>query len=568
MSDNKTVVVPVEATKAMLDAAERLDWTNEDVRSNCINMWQAMISAAPAATAQQDEREAFKNACAEHGFDYARVDAMSPLAWEAWKWRSSLAAPQDAQERKEIADAAWVAYSKASQDDSTLKNISVHQLRTAIRVTLDASIVGAKDTKERDAFRTELIKNLLKIAESNRNTIGYTCHVAARFIKNEPCGTQQEDQVIKSLADRFAAVPHEMWQAIEVANLLREYITAQPADKPEGKAACQCDLRTALVGDGCSVCNPAMAAEFVEEGKADVWHDAVLAECMKVESCYVKDDPVKTLSNLIDWYAKAEQQSEPVAWTDVEALAGCLADSVLNYPDFDCDNEIEPRPLCSLAKRLLEALATQPAQPQLSDELNQLSFDLCKLVGGNGNGYHHEFTRLELQQRLNAMLSRQSGGGGGIELDSVEFDQSGKLAAADLIVRGVKVRLVTPLQALATQAQELDMGYGPNACPKCGKSQPQLSDEEIERLALDSGFRKSNEHWGDRYYTELGRNLFTFARSLLSRQSGDGFTPQQRYTLGDVLGAILLKNNDLAYEKLRTLLSQDRTAAKRAPTEN
>jgi uncharacterized Zn finger protein (UPF0148 family) len=32
-----------------------------------------------------------------------------------------------------------------------------------------------------------------------------------------------------------------------------------------------------------------------------------------------------------------------------------------------------------------------------------------------------------------------------------------------------------PLQALADQAQELDMGYGPNACPTCGKSAPLVS---------------------------------------------------------------------------------------------
>ena len=43
------------------------------------------------------------------------------------------------------------------------------------------------------------------------------------------------------------------------------------------------------------------------------------------------------------------------------------------------------------------------------------------------------------------------------------------------------------------------------------------SDKEIESLALDCGFNKSNEHWGDRYYTELGTHLFGFARALLAR---------------------------------------------------
>jgi hypothetical protein len=39
---------------------------------------------------------------------------------------------------------------------------------------------------------------------------------------------------------------------------------------------------------------------------------------------------------------------------------------------------------------------------------------------------------------------------------------------AKLSVKTVQVQ--DPLQALVNQAQELDMGYGPNACPECGKS--------------------------------------------------------------------------------------------------
>lgn len=46
-------LVPIEPTTAMLDAAEHLDWTNDDVRSNCCNQWNAMIAAAPT---QQQER--------------------------------------------------------------------------------------------------------------------------------------------------------------------------------------------------------------------------------------------------------------------------------------------------------------------------------------------------------------------------------------------------------------------------------------------------------------------------------------------------------------------------------
>lgn len=40
------VMVPREPTEAMLDAAEKLDWSNEDVRGNCCNQWYAMIAAA------------------------------------------------------------------------------------------------------------------------------------------------------------------------------------------------------------------------------------------------------------------------------------------------------------------------------------------------------------------------------------------------------------------------------------------------------------------------------------------------------------------------------------------
>ena len=45
-------LVPKEPTKAMLDAAERLDWSSEDVRGNCCNQWNAMLAAVP--TQQQE----------------------------------------------------------------------------------------------------------------------------------------------------------------------------------------------------------------------------------------------------------------------------------------------------------------------------------------------------------------------------------------------------------------------------------------------------------------------------------------------------------------------------------
>lgn len=45
-------------------------------------------------TKKAAEREAFEKACADHGFDHDRVDALSPLAWEAWQWRAALPSVQ------------------------------------------------------------------------------------------------------------------------------------------------------------------------------------------------------------------------------------------------------------------------------------------------------------------------------------------------------------------------------------------------------------------------------------------------------------------------------------------
>jgi len=42
------VTVPVAPTEAMMKAADAVDWNNEDERASVINMWQAMLSAAPA----------------------------------------------------------------------------------------------------------------------------------------------------------------------------------------------------------------------------------------------------------------------------------------------------------------------------------------------------------------------------------------------------------------------------------------------------------------------------------------------------------------------------------------
>lgn len=42
-----------EPTKAMIDAAERIDWSDSDVRGNIVNMWQAMCAVAEQPAQQE-----------------------------------------------------------------------------------------------------------------------------------------------------------------------------------------------------------------------------------------------------------------------------------------------------------------------------------------------------------------------------------------------------------------------------------------------------------------------------------------------------------------------------------
>ena len=42
-------LVPEGATKEMVDASERIDWSDSDVRGNIHNMWNTMLASAPAA---------------------------------------------------------------------------------------------------------------------------------------------------------------------------------------------------------------------------------------------------------------------------------------------------------------------------------------------------------------------------------------------------------------------------------------------------------------------------------------------------------------------------------------
>lgn len=89
-----------------------------------------------------------------------------------------------------------------------------------------------------------------------------------------------------------------------------------PADALEFANAIAASLRT--TGDVAAlraaleavVARPSTAVEIatgaltapVSAGEANPWHDAVLAECMKIETAYKADDPDGTIRALINWY--------------------------------------------------------------------------------------------------------------------------------------------------------------------------------------------------------------------------------------------------------------------------
>jgi hypothetical protein len=78
-----------------------------------------------------------------------------------------------------------------------------------------------------------------------------------------------------------------------------------------------------------------------------------------------------------------------------------------------------------------------------------------------------------------------------------------------------------PLQELADQAQALDMGYGPNACPTCGKSVPSVSadamvldwleEQIVELIYLDDG----------RFIDVKGNSVREAIRAAIAAQSKD-----------------------------------------------
>lgn len=84
------------------------------------------------------------------------------------------------------------------------------------------------------------------------------------------------------------------------------------------------------------------------------------------------------------------------------------------------------------------------------------------------------------------------------------------------------------LQELADQAQELDMGYGPNACSKCGKSnQPpiapldgmQLVPIEPTREMFEAARCEFDRNFSDEYLISGYRAMLAAAPSVLADQN-------------------------------------------------
>lgn len=71
-------LVPIEPTRSMVDAAERIDWGDSDVRGNIYNMWNVLLASTPAQPAPQPverkpmTREQVKGLMESAGYDLAK----------------------------------------------------------------------------------------------------------------------------------------------------------------------------------------------------------------------------------------------------------------------------------------------------------------------------------------------------------------------------------------------------------------------------------------------------------------------------------------------------------------
>jgi hypothetical protein len=66
-------MVPEDPTESMLDAAEKVDWSDSDTRASCVKLWHVMLAAAPQPEA--DRRPAISYDAVNNALDAA-------LRWE------------------------------------------------------------------------------------------------------------------------------------------------------------------------------------------------------------------------------------------------------------------------------------------------------------------------------------------------------------------------------------------------------------------------------------------------------------------------------------------------------
>ena len=128
-------------------------------------IYNALTSPDPKEAAQ-DEREMFERACAENGFDFDRVDALSPLAWQSWQWRAALSA-QSVREQNE------------PQADITLLP---HALSYVREQALEAA---AKACENLHSFISDPKIVGVERAEAGRNTLN-ACAAAIRALSSQP----------------------------------------------------------------------------------------------------------------------------------------------------------------------------------------------------------------------------------------------------------------------------------------------------------------------------------------------------------------------------------------------
>lgn len=84
-------------------------------------------------------------------------------------------------------------------------------------------------------------------------------------------------------------------------------------------------------------------------------------------------------------------------------------------------------------------------------------------------------------------------------------------------IRGITAGSDLAADIMEGSAEDLEAALARQEADKPAAQADAPSDAAIETLALEYGIRKSDEHWGVRYYTDKGSDLFRFAGALLAR---------------------------------------------------